>query len=72
MEEKITRVAYGNITEEARKMAVGEIVLFPFDKYENTTVRSTISTLYKERAEGMQWRSRANLEAKGTEVIRVS
>ena len=73
MKEKVKpRTATGPVTAEARKMAVGEIVLFPFDRYENTTVRSTISALYKERSEGMLWRSRANLEKMATEVIRVS
>ena len=73
MENKTIRIATLNITDELRKMEVGDIVQFPFDKYNYNSVRSTPSTsLAKERAEGYSWKSRANYQDGCAEVTRIS
>lgn len=73
MEKKTIRIATNGVADELRNMEVGEIVQFPFDKYNYNSVRSTPSTaLVKERAEGRSWKSRANYEGKCAEVIRIS
>ena len=67
------RIATLGIAEEFRKMKVGEIVQFPFEKYNYNTIRSTPSTsLVPDRAVGKNWKTRVNYEDKCTEVIRTA
>lgn len=70
---KTKRVASLGIAEEMRRMEVGGVVKFPFDKYNYNSVRSTPSTtLVPERTEGKRWKTKINYEEKCTEVTRTA
>ena len=65
------RWAVDGIMPELRKMEVGDIVLFPIDKYNYNTVRSAPSNMLNERfIEGMEWTTRIDKENKAIAVIR--
>lgn len=67
------RTAVLGIVEELRNMKVGDIVQFPLEQYNNTSVRAAPSSaLVLERANGKRWRTRVNYAEKCTDVIRVS
>ena len=67
------RMATRGMAEELRSMKIGEVVRFPFDKYNYSSVRSTISvTLIHERAKGKRWRTHANIDEKSTDVTRIA
>lgn len=62
------------ITEEFRRLAVGEIVLFPLASYNYTTIRATPGgVLVKEKVtEGRGWRTKVDYDNKSVAVIRIS
>lgn len=61
------------MTDEMRSMEVGEVVRFPFDRYNYGCVRSAASGgLIHERAEGKRWRTHANIDEKSTDVTRIA
>lgn len=71
--EKTVRIASLGITEEMRNMNVGDVVLFPLDRYNYNSVRATPSTsLVPDRAEGKRWKTSVNYEQKCTEVTRIA
>lgn len=70
---KRKRIAEDSISAEMRCMDVGEVVQFPISRYNYNSVRSTPSTLVKERIEeGKKWTTRINYDEKCVEVKRVS
>ncbi|MBD5231910.1 MAG: hypothetical protein HDS66_07150 [Bacteroidales bacterium] len=72
MKQKI-RIATLGITEEFRKMKLGEVVRFPCDKYKYNSIRSTPSTsLVNEMMEGKRWKTKLNFEDKCVEVTRIA
>ena len=72
MEKAKVRTAIGGISAELRDMAVGETVIFPIEKYNYNSIRSTPSTLVEERAEGWRWTTRVDFDDKCIYVRRVS
>ena len=71
--ENTIRIATGGIAEELRKMEVGDVVKFPMDRYNPSTMRSApTAVMYKERGEGRNWKTKSNFEEQFTEVTRVS
>lgn len=67
------RTAKLGIAEEFRNMNVGDIVQFPTDKYNYSTIRSTPgSSLINERMNGMRWKTRVDYENKCIEVTRTA
>lgn len=73
METIKKRIATLGITEEMRRMAVGDVVQFPLSRYNNNSVRSTPgSTLVQERINGMRWKTRMDYDNKCVEVIRTA
>lgn len=72
MKENVREATLG-ITEEFRKMKIGEVVSFPFSRYKYTSVRVTpSSTLVNERAEGAHWSVTCDMDNKCAYVRRVS
>lgn len=71
--ERTIRMAKFGIAEEFRNMNVGDIVQFPTDKYNYSTIRSTPSaSLVNERMNGMRWKTRVDYENKCIEVTRTA
>lgn len=72
MKRKI-RVATLGITEEFRRMKIGDVVQFPTAQYNYNSIRATPSTsLVNDRMEGKRWRTKINLDNKCVEVIRIA
>lgn len=71
---KITRIATRGIAEEFRDMNVGDVVQFPCDKYNPTSVRScTATTLLPDRMnEGKAWSAKTDFETKSMMVTRTA
>ena len=72
--DKITRVATRGIATEFRDMNVGDVVQFPCDKYNPTSVRScTATTLLPDRMnEGKAWSAKTDFETKSMMVTRTA
>lgn len=71
--EKTPRTATLGITEEFRKMNVGDIVHFPTSRYNYNSIRSTpSSSLVNDRINGKSWRVRIDFENKCVIVTRIS
>lgn len=71
--EKIKRIATLGIAEEMRNMEIGDVVRFPFVKYNYNSVRATPSTtLVPDRSDGKRWRTRVNYDDKCTDVTRLA
>lgn len=72
-ENKKPKIATGGISDEMRKMDVGDVVLFPLEKYNYNSVRATPATLMQERViEGKRWKTGVNYEKKSVEVTRIA
>lgn len=72
MEKAKVRTAIGGITAEFRGMTMGETVIFPMEKYNYNSIRSTGSTLVTQRAQGWKWKTRVDFDDKCIYVWRVS
>lgn len=71
--EKTIRIASLGITEEIRRMGIGDVVQFPLSQYNYNSIRATPSTsLVNERLEGKRWRTKINFDNKCVEVIRIA
>lgn len=71
--EKTVRIASLGISDEFRRLEIGEVVHFPIPKYNYNSIRSTPSTsLVAERMDGKRWKTRLDIDNKLVEVIRVS
>ena len=72
--DKITRIATRGIAAEFRDMNVGDVVQFPCDKYNPTSVRScTATTLLPDRMnEGKAWSTKTDFETKSMMVTRTA
>lgn len=67
------RVATGGITEEIRKMEVGDIVYFPIPKYNYNSIRSTShTTLLNDTLEGCKWTKSIDRKRKCIVVTRIA
>lgn len=70
---KKKRIADGTAVDEFRQMKVGEVVLFPVERYGYAYIRSIpAGVLVKETCDGCKWRTRLDRAAKAIEVTRVS
>ncbi|MGN1245582.1 MAG: hypothetical protein ACI4UN_03020 [Muribaculaceae bacterium] len=71
--KKEKRIAEGTAVDEFRQMKVGEVVLFPIERYGYAYIRSIPSgVLVKETCGGCKWRTRLDRINKTIEVTRVS
>ena len=70
---KKKKIADGKAVDEFRQMKVGEVVLFPLERYSYAYIRDIPSgVLVKEMCEGCKWRTRIDRAAEAIEVTRVS
>lgn len=71
--EKTIRKATGGIAEEFRNLSIGEVIMFPAQKYNMNTVRNTpSSTMLNERMTmGKKWITSTDMEDKCVYVARV-
>lgn len=71
--KKTIRTASGGVAEEFRKMNVGEVIVFPMDKYNPLTVRNTPSaSMINERVKnGKKWKTSTDFDDKCVYVTRV-
>lgn len=62
------------VTEEFRRLEVGEIVLFPISSYNYQTIRSAPGTTMVPEVlnEGRQWKTRIDKANKSVAVLRVA
>lgn len=74
LEIKTPKMASLGVTEEFRRLEVGEIVLFPVGPYNYQTIRSTPgSTMIPEVLnEGRQWKTRIDKANKCIAVLRTA
>lgn len=71
---KEPRWATLGITDEFRELGIGEVVLFPVNKYNFQTVRATPATsMINERMnEGREWKVKLDKGNKSIAVLRLS
>ena len=61
--KKRIRTATDDATVEFRKMKIGETVRFPFDAYNNNSLRSLPSSaLANDRKQGKSWKTRTDFK----------
>lgn len=73
LEIKTPKWATLGVTEEYKRLGVGEIVLFPVDTYNYQTVRTAPNTtMVPERLEGKKWSTKLDIDNKSYAVLRVS
>lgn len=74
MEIKSPKWATVNVSTEFRNLEVGEIVLFPIDSYNYSTIRATPGTSMVPEVlnEGRKWRTKLDKENKSVAVIRIA
>ncbi len=74
MENNKVKIATGSITEELRKMEVGETIQFPLEDYPYNSVRNSPTTsLAKERlVDGKKWKTMLDSDSKSTLVTRIA
>lgn len=61
-----------SLKKEILGMKEGEIVSFPFDKYNPTSVRNTPSQLIEQRGQGYEWITKADYHKRRVLVVRIS
>lgn len=66
------RVATLGMTEEMRRMDVGETVKFPVPQYNYNSLRAAPASLFSEQCEGKAWKTRKDFANKCVWVTRVS
>lgn len=62
------------VTDEFRKLNVGDIVLFPIDSYNYQTIRSTPGTTMVPEVlkEGRKWKTKLDRDNQSVAVIRIA